>query len=139
TTASAGQFQVGQLSLMVAKINQGPNQRQQTVILQPKISSTRAPVLQMNQIRASTVISSQTNISSTAPSISVRTRVLSGQGHQTSALPNVLNLSTVTSTVAASPTNSTNNSIKQMITGPKFIAGNVETLNFVMNNPNEAR
>ena len=136
---NAGPIQMGALSVMVAKIASNsslPPNRQQTVILQPRINTTRS--IQMNPTRGPTVISPQnisSSLSSTTSSISVRTRVIAGQAN---TLP-VLNLSTVTNTVA-STNSSTTNTVKQMITGQKFItSGNVETVNLVMTNPNEAR
>lgn len=140
TTVSAGQFQMGPLSVMVAKFTSNPSistNRQQTVILQPRINQTsRSTSLQMNPIRGSAVIASQTissTLTSTTPSISVRTRVLGGP---TQSMP-VLNLSAaVTSTNSA-----TTNTVKQVFKGQKFIStsGNVETVNLVMASPNDVR
>lgn len=140
--SSAGPIQVGALKVMVANIAPNsslPQNRQQTVILQPRINTTRS--LQMNPIRGPTVISSQnlsSSLSSTTSSISVRTRVIAGQTLQTNPLP-VLNLTTVTNAATSSNSSSTN-TVKQMITGQKFITpGNVETVNLVMTNPSDVR
>ncbi|KAH9417253.1 DNA-(apurinic or apyrimidinic site) lyase [Dermatophagoides pteronyssinus] len=157
TATTAGQFQMGSLSVMVAKLN--PSTRQQTVILQPRINTTRGTTLQIqNSVRNSTgnsLPNSQT-ISTTFPSsnssaISVRTRVISGQGNHPSTTIPLLNLSTVAAASSAVATsggppnnnttsNVTTNSVKQMITGQKFItAGSVETVNLMISNPNEVR
>ncbi|OTF77441.1 hypothetical protein BLA29_003188, partial [Euroglyphus maynei] len=151
TATTAGQFQMGSLSVMVAKLN--PSTRQQTVILQPRINTTRGATLQIQNSIRNSLPNSQTIStsfpSSNSSSISVRTRLISGQGnhHDRTTIP-LLNLSTVaasSSTAATSgPSNTssnvTTNSVKQMLTGQKFItAGSVETVNLMISNPNEVR
>lgn len=153
SVTTPGQFQMGPLSVMVAKFTSNPsvgmNNRQQTVILQPRTNTaTRAmATLPMNPIRGSTVISSQTispALTSTTSSISVRTRVLSGQNHQTNAVP-ILNLSAVTNSIPPSGASLVHppgtGTVKQMIKGQKIISssGNLETVNLVMTTPTDVR
>ncbi|KAH7645727.1 uncharacterized protein LOC124500027 [Dermatophagoides farinae] len=152
TATTAGQFQMSSLSVMVAKLNPA---RQQTVILQPRINTTRGATLQIqnsvrnssgNSLPNSQTISTSLS-SSNSSSISVRTRVIGGQGNHASTTIPLSNLSAVaassnTTTSGSSNTSSnvTTNSMKQMLTGQKFItASNVETVNLMISNPNEVR
>ncbi|UXI16836.1 Microtubule-associated protein RP/EB family member 1 [Sarcoptes scabiei] len=132
-----GHLQMRPLSVMVAKINQ-PSNRQQPVCM-PRMSTTRggATLQIQNSIRSSstpttTNISNSTYGTSNMSSISVR-RFINPHANHTGSMP-IINITTSVSSNVTS-------SVKQVVTGQKFFttAGNVETVNLVMANPNDVR